>query len=92
VASDGSSQHGGTGWDEIHEFASLGEFNRFLRWIADAVEEGVLIEVAVLDRYDGSTIFDERWYRSAVGEVWRVVAPDFPFKGVFLRVRPEPAR
>jgi len=73
-------------WDEIHGFVSPGEFDRFRRWIDEAVDEGVLVEVQVLNRYNDSTIFDERWYRTAEGEVWRVVAPDFPFKGVFLRV------
>jgi hypothetical protein len=73
-------------WDEIHGFSSPGEFERFRRWIADAVAEGALAEVPVRSAYSGSTALDEHWYRSTRGTVWRVVAPDPPFRGVFERV------
>lgn len=74
------------GWDEIHGFTSPGEFVRFQQWIADAVAEGALTEVPVDSVYSGSSLFDERWYRAASGTVWRVVAPEPPFRGVFERV------
>jgi hypothetical protein len=70
-------------WDAIHGFGSPGEFERFRRWIAEAAAEGVLQEVAVEAPYGGSRLFDERWYRTASGRRWRVVAPDPPFLGVF---------
>lgn len=72
-------------WEEIHGFGSPGEFARFQQWIEGVVMEGVLKQVEVEERY-GSEMYDERWYRSRSGETWRLVAPDFPFKGVFARV------
>lgn len=74
-------------WDEIHGFASLGEFERFRRWIASALDEEALVEIPVEEPYSGSPMFDEHWYRAASGSVWRLVAPDPPFRGVFERVR-----
>jgi hypothetical protein len=73
-------------WDEIHGFTSPGEFQRFQRWIAEATAEGVLTEVPVESGYSGSSLFDEHWYRAPSGAVWRVVAPEPPFHGVFERV------
>lgn len=69
-------------WDEIHGFTSPGEYARFARWLGEAVSEGAFVEIDVAERYSGSSIFDERWFRTPAGQVWRVVAPDFPFTGV----------
>jgi hypothetical protein len=74
-------------WDEIHGFASPGELERFRRWIASALDEEALIEIPVEEPYSGSPMLDEHWYRAASGSVWRLVAPDPPFRGVFERVR-----
>lgn len=74
------------GWDEIHGFASPAEYRRFLDWIDEALAEGVLIEVSVLDRYSGSMMFDERWFAAPSGQAWRLVGPEPPFRGVFLIV------
>jgi hypothetical protein len=63
-----------------------GEFQRFNAWISEAVRENVLVEVPVESPYSGSSLFDEHWYRAAEGVVWRVVAPEPPFRGVFERV------
>jgi hypothetical protein len=76
-------------WEEIHGFTSPGEFIRFEHWLRDAVDEGALVEVEVGERYNRSTIFEERWFKTPAGRVWRIVAPDFPFTGVFLRVESE---
>ena len=75
------------GWDEIHGFSSPGEYQRFMTWLAEAVEEGALVEIEVDEPYSGSWMFDERWFRSGSGQVWRLVAPDAPFRGVFAQVR-----
>lgn len=66
---------------------SPGEFERFKQWIASAPDEGALVEVPVQERYRGSSMFDEHWYRATSGSVWRLVAPEPPFLGVFERVR-----
>ncbi len=73
-------------WEEIHGFKSPGEFERFKRWITEAVKEGALREVSVGHPYSGSSLFNEKWYREPNGDVWRVVAPEPPFRGVFERV------
>jgi hypothetical protein len=73
-------------WDEIRGFESPGEYERFLRWISEAITEGALREVPVASRYAAATVFDEHWYRAASGQTWRLVTPDFPFKGVFEKI------
>jgi hypothetical protein len=73
-------------WEEIHGFASPGEYERFRVWIAEAISEGVLAETPVKEPYSTSPMFDEHWYRDQTGNRWRVVAPDPPFRGVFQRV------
>jgi hypothetical protein len=73
-------------WEEIHGFQSPDEFQRFRQWVAEAVDEGALEEVAVGAPYSGSLLFNEWWYRTSSGERWRVVAPEPPFLGVFERV------
>jgi hypothetical protein len=55
--------------------------------LEDAVAAGDVTRVEVGDRY-ASVGFQEEWYRLPSGDVWRLVSPDFPFKGVFLRVAP----
>lgn len=73
-------------WDEIHGFESPREFRRFQRCIDRAIEEGALRSVALEERY-GDAAFDEWWYAEPSGSIWRLVAPEAPFRGVFLRVR-----
>ena len=73
-------------WDEIHGFLSPREFERFRTWIAEALTQGALTEIPVGEPYSGSPMLDERWYRAPSGTVWRVVAPEPPFTGVFERV------
>ncbi|RZS44752.1 hypothetical protein EV193_101630 [Herbihabitans rhizosphaerae] len=73
-------------WEEIHGFESASEFARFEKWIRDAVTEGSLTEVPVGERYGDIAAFDERWFREPAGQAWRLVAPDPPFTGVFLKV------
>lgn len=76
-------------WDEIHGFSTPGEFSRFRAWIREALAEGALTEIPVGEPYSGSPLFDEHWYRAASGAVWRLVAPEPPFRGVFKRVEPQ---
>jgi hypothetical protein len=70
---------------EIHGFGSPQHFSEFQGQLEDAVLAGELAPVDVEDRY-GSLMFEEKWYRLSSGEIWRLVSPDFPFKGVFRRV------
>ncbi len=73
-------------WEPIHGFATPGEHERFLKWIADGIDAGSIVEEPVGQRYAASN-FDERWLR-ALGstDIWRLVAPEPPIRGVFIPV------
>lgn len=73
-------------WEEIQGFRSPGEYQRFLASVKGALKEGALQEIPVGSKYVDSAMLDEHWYRSDSGEIWRLVAPDYPFTGVFERV------
>jgi hypothetical protein len=81
-----------TAWEEIHGFDSPGEFARFEAWLASQIEQGDAEEIPVDEPY-GSPYFTERWIRDPdTREVWRVVAPEQPFRGVFIPVEQESPR
>lgn len=70
-------------WEAIHGFESPGEFARFCAWIEAQVDAGLVEHVPVREP-SSDLIFglEERWYRcNASGEVWRLVAPEPPFRG-----------
>lgn len=70
--------------DEIDEFLSISEFERFQKFIDGMVSEGDLTEVGVQKPYAG---FPEQWFQCKVcHQVWRLVHPDFPFKGIWNKV------
>lgn len=73
-------------WDEISGFRSLDEFNRFLVFLDGCLIDQTLREVAVISRYSNIEMFDERWFGTSASTVWRLVAPEIPFRGVFLRI------
>jgi hypothetical protein len=75
-----------TALSEIHGFESPEHFSEFQRSIDEAVARGDLTKVPVQSLY-ASEMFDENWYRAPTGETWRLVSPDFPFKGVFEKVQ-----
>ncbi|TDV53004.1 hypothetical protein EDF87_10169 [Pseudomonas helmanticensis] len=71
----------GCEWFVIEQFHSPGEYERFWVWINHQVDGGAAERVPVTDSFAGLG-FDEFWYKctdSAV--VWRLVAPDPPFRG-----------
>lgn len=71
-------------WEEIEEFSSPGEYDKFVNWIEGHIASGKVKEVPVEKRYGG---FKERWFRCPTcGTIWRLVDHDFPFKGLFARV------
>jgi hypothetical protein len=70
-------------WERISKFSSPDEYDRFVAWIDGAVSTGDAIEEAVAKRYAGDNL-NERWFRHpGTGVIWRLVAPDAPFYGVF---------
>jgi hypothetical protein len=76
----------GGDWEQITAFDGPEEFRRFQQWLQDQVASGAAEEVSVAEQYSGSD-FDEKWYRNMhTNEIWRLVAPDPPFYGVFESV------
>lgn len=76
-------------WEEIHGFSSPDEYKRFTRYIEAQVADGVAREVVADENYSAGQIYGGRWFQdSGSGQTWRLVAPDFPFKGLWEPVRP----
>jgi hypothetical protein len=71
-------------WEEIHGFQSPGEFNRFVRYIENQVSSGEVEEVNPDPNYGKGEIYGGRWFKDLeTGEVWRLVPPDIPLKGLW---------
>jgi hypothetical protein len=76
-----------TTWEEIHGFTSPGEYDRFVQYIHDQVASGHAEEVDVDDDYGRGEIYGGRWFKDIeTGEVWRLIPPDPPFRGLWERV------
>jgi hypothetical protein len=74
-------------WEEIHGFLSPSEYQRFVEYIESQVATGQAVEVPVNPQYHKGEIYGGRWFQDAgSGEIWRLVAPDFPFRGLWERV------
>lgn len=71
--------------EEIDGFHSIWEFERFQKYIEGLVKDGDLVQVPVKKYYAG---FPEEWYRcKECPQIWRLVHPDFPFKGIWGRIK-----
>jgi len=73
--------------EEIHGFASPGEFDRFIRYIEDQANMGLVQEVKPDLSCHKGEIYGGRWFKDInTNETWRLVEPDFPFKGLWEKV------
>jgi hypothetical protein len=80
-------------WEEIHGFSSLGEYKTFCTYVEGQVTAGVARERVSDPGYKTGEIHGGRWFEDLeTKEVWRLVAPDFPFKGLWERVDVNPSR
>ena len=71
-------------WEEIHGFTSPNEYERFVKYIEKQVANGIAREVNPDPNYDKGEIFGGRWFEeNSTGSVWRLIEPDFPFKGLW---------
>lgn len=71
-------------WDQIHGFGSLKEYERFVEHIEQQMAEGLVKEIAANPSYGKGFLFGGRWFENANSkEIWRLLAPDFPFKGLW---------
>jgi hypothetical protein len=78
-------------WEEIHGFASSGEYQRFVRYIEAKVSSGVAREQRVDPLYGKGMIYGGRWFQDLdTGGVWRLIPPDPPFLGLWEPIAPFP--
>lgn len=71
-------------WEEIHGFSSPSEYVRFIKYIEQQVTLAQAEELPADPNYGEGEIFGGRWFKDIVsGQVWRLVPPDFPFKGLW---------
>jgi hypothetical protein len=76
----------GCDWDIVDAFQSDDQYERLLGWLTEQVRAGAAREEPVKKRYSGVE-WDEHWYRClSTRDVWRLIAPDPPFKGLFKPV------
>ena len=75
-------------WEEIRGFASPGEFERFVDFLGRQLVGGLAEEIEPDPDYGPGEIYGGRWIRDLEsGEVWRLVPPDAPFRGLWEPVR-----
>ncbi len=71
-------------WKAIQGFDNRAEFDRFLIWMAQQVNEGISEQMPVNSLYSNTALLEQKWFRHlATGMIWRLVWPDAPFTGVF---------
>ncbi len=71
-------------WEEIHGFNSPGEFKRFQKYLSGQIDTAEIEEINVDPDYESGQIFGGRWFLDVEsGDVWRLVEPDFPFRGLW---------
>jgi hypothetical protein len=74
-------------WKEVARFESPVEFRSFERWMTGQVSAGMARQVPVGSPYLDGDLCVEVWYLHLKSrEVWRLVWPEPPFCGLFIRV------
>ena len=75
-------------WEEIHGFKTPGEYRRFCIWLESQVITDMVEEIPVGQSKKRMPFgSNEKWFRcKGSGEVWRLVAPDSPFLGLWTAV------
>jgi hypothetical protein len=69
---------------EIHGFTSPSEYYRFLKYIQSLIDVGEIEETEIDLCYGRGEIYGGRWFRYRdSGEIWRLISPDVPFKGLW---------
>lgn len=78
---------------EIHGFTSLGEYQLFIDFINEHIVAGNIKEVSIDYDYGKGEIYGGKWFlNNETNEIWRLVPPDFPFKGLFEKVNNRPSK
>jgi len=72
------------GWEEIRGFYTPDEYQEFCDYIESQIAQGVVEEKSPRASYHKGLIFGGRWFEDVqTKQTWRLVAPDFPFKGLW---------
>lgn len=72
-------------WEEI-DFTSVGEYDRFCKYLERQIAEGIAEEIPEDPNYGLGEVYGGRWYRDLdSGEIWRLFEPDGPWGGTFER-------
>jgi hypothetical protein len=75
-------------WQEVHGFSSLSEFTRFVSCIEAQVRAKRAEEVPVDPDYSAGEIYGGRWFKDLESQrLWRLVAPDYPFRGLWEPIK-----
>jgi hypothetical protein len=65
-----------------------GEYRRFVHYIEEQIAYGFAKEIPVDRSYRKGMASGGRWFKDKeTGEVWRLIEPDFPFRGIFEPVK-----
>ena len=78
----------GCNWEAIHGFNTPGEYRRFYLWLKSQLDADMIEEVPVgCSTKEMPFGVDEKWFRcKESSEVWRLVAPEAPFSGLWEEV------
>jgi len=73
--------------ETVRAFDSPTEFERFRRLVDELVEQGVLLATPTDPGYRHGEVIGGAWFIDvATSATWRLVAPDFPFRGCWERI------
>lgn len=71
-------------WEKISGFSSPGEYQRLIEYLKSQVDCGFAKELVCDMNYGSGEVYGGRWFQDVgSGQVWRLVSPDFPFKGLW---------
>ncbi|TLM99890.1 hypothetical protein FDZ73_20880 [bacterium] len=74
-------------WEEIHGFQSFSEYEKFSHFVESKVQSGIVKEIEPLPEYHKGYVYGGRWFEDLQsGRKWRLVPPDFPFRGLWEQV------
>lgn len=75
-------------WETIDGFSTPGDYRRICVWIETQVDDGMAENIPVGRSSEMVPFgFEEKWFKCKnSGEVWRLVAPEPPFRGAWVKV------
>jgi hypothetical protein len=73
--------------EEIHGFKTPGEFDRFKIYLAEQLSKDTIKKTITDQSYKKGMIFGGEWFIcNTCNEIWRLVPPDYPFRGLWEKV------